>query len=96
MGTEGAFMMKPEEIEYVREWAASGNKPRFAVDVEGVLPEELWKMLDKDEDTLCELAPVGIAVSSQAERIRELESDFFVLFPWLFAKYSHEEGSAGE
>jgi hypothetical protein len=66
-------MMKPEEIECVREWAASGNKPRFAVDVEGILPEELWQMLDKDEDTLCELAPIGLTIAAQAERIRELE-----------------------
>jgi hypothetical protein len=170
--------MTPEEIEYVREWAASGNEPRFAVDVEGVLPKELWKMLNRDEDSLCELSPVGITIAAQAERtrelemtvgdldaelddvrhslgeleafrfavaektgvmhladghapqpgpddailesvasglvalkkeaefaherhvlnerIRELESDFCVLFPWLYAKYSHEEGSAGE
>jgi len=66
-------MMKPETIEHVREWAASGNEPRFAVDVDGVLPEELWKMLDKDEDSLCELTPLSLTIAAQAERIRELE-----------------------
>jgi len=66
-------MMKPEEIEYVREWVASGNEPRFAVYVEDVLPWELWRMLDKDEDSLCELSPIGIAIAAQAERICELE-----------------------
>jgi len=66
--------MTPDEIEYIREWAASGNEPRFAVDVEGVLSDELWKMLDMDEDTLCELSPLGLTIAAQAERIRELEA----------------------
>jgi hypothetical protein len=38
-------MMKPEEIELVRKWAASGNEPRIVDKIQSVLmwPVLMWR-----------------------------------------------------
>jgi hypothetical protein len=71
--------MTPEEIEYIREWAAGKDKFRYANEVEDTISDVLWQMLDRDEDTFCELSPLGLTIAAQAERIRVLEADHNIL-----------------
>lgn len=63
--------MKPEEIEYIREWAASGNGERNFADV------PLWAdgTFDFGSGAFVILNSLGLTIASQAERIRELERE---------------------
>jgi hypothetical protein len=66
--------MTPEEIEYVREWAASGNEPRVVDKIPSVL---MWRCCApvRVGGGLWVLSESGLTIAAQAERIRELEAE---------------------
>jgi len=74
--------MSTDIIEYVRLWKETGNEPRFATTVSGredsgvesTLPEFMWEMLDKHEDTFCWLSKEGLAIAALSERDSQLLS----------------------
>lgn len=64
------------DIKYIQDWANGGNEPRMAAaisfeteflsGVEETLPEWAYEMLDKHEDTFCQLSPAGLAIAALA------------------------------
>jgi hypothetical protein len=66
--------MTPEEIDYIREWAASGNEPRFVDRIPSVVMFRCCGPLQIGGGSWA-LSESGLTIASQAERIRELESE---------------------
>lgn len=65
--------MTPDEIEYIREWAASGNEPRFVDRVPSVVMYRCCAPV-RIGGGLWALSESGLTIASQAERIRGLQS----------------------
>ena len=65
--------MTPQQLTYIRDWARNGNDAKFACDIEDLLPEELgaWRMLDKHEDSLCELTPAAVMLAAALDALEQ-------------------------
>ena len=64
--------MTPEDIEYVREWAASGNEPRMVDRIPWVVMYRCCAPV-RIGGGLWALSESGLTIAAQAERVRYLE-----------------------
>jgi len=100
--------MTPAQLQYVREWRRDGNNYRFATRVEdsivghetsGVedeLPQYAWEMLDRDEDTFCQLSPAGLLIAKLANALEEANEtvEYLRACTTFESQRSFREGSA--